>query len=51
MAFMPRTTIAWLTVLGIALWFASQTVREHPTFAAAACLATLLFSTRFVSRG
>jgi hypothetical protein len=34
----------------VAVWFASQTVKEHPTYAAAACLATLLFSAQFVSR-
>lgn len=46
----PRTTVVWLIVLGTALWLASETVTEHPTFAAVAGLATLLFSAAFVSR-
>lgn len=50
MTLSPRTTVAWLFVLGSALWLASQAVTEHPTFAAAAGLATLLFSAWFVSR-
>ena len=45
-----RTTIAWLIVLGSALWLSSLSVSEHPAFAAAACLATLLFSSQSVSR-
>jgi hypothetical protein len=50
MSFSPRTTIAWLIMLGGALWLSSLTVREHPTYATAAGLATLLFSAWFVSR-
>ena len=50
MTFSARTTVVWLIVLGGALWLASQEVTEHPTFAAAADLATLLFSAWFVIR-
>jgi hypothetical protein len=50
MTFSPRTIVVWWIVLGSALWLASQVVTEHPTFAAAADLATLLFSALFVGR-
>ena len=50
MTFSPRSTITWLIVLGSALGLSSLTVREHPAYAAATCLATLLFCARFVSR-
>jgi hypothetical protein len=50
MSFSPRTTIGWLILLRGALWLSSLSVSEHPAFAAAACLATLLFSSQSVSR-
>ena len=46
----PRTILGGLMVLGSWLWVASETVNDHPTFAAVACLATLLFFSSFVSR-
>ena len=51
MTFSPRTIVVWWIVLGSALWLAGQVVTEHPTFAAAAGLATLLFSALFVAAG
>lgn len=50
MTFTPRTTLVWVAGLGVALWFASQTVTEHPTYAAVAVLAVLLFSAEFMRR-
>ena len=50
MTFTPRTTLVWVAGLGVALWWASQNVSEHPTYAMVAGLAVLLFSAEFVRR-
>ena len=50
MTFTPRTTLVRVAGLGVTLWFASQTVSEHPTYAMVVGLAVLLFSAEFVRR-
>ena len=45
-----HTLIAWLLVLGVALWLSSLVVTSHPAFGVAVGLATLVFAAIYVAR-
>jgi hypothetical protein len=45
-----QTLIAWLLMLGGALWLSSLVVTSHPAYAVAVTLAGLVFAATFVTR-
>jgi hypothetical protein len=45
-----HTLIAWLLVLGGALWLSSRVVTSHPAYAVGVVLAVLVFAATVVAR-
>jgi hypothetical protein len=45
-----HTLIAWLLVLGGALWLSSLVVTSHPTYAVTVVVAILVLAAAFIAR-